>query len=143
VAPLASMTNILSDAKTQQVIALGQLGWTLLASRGGRYLGAAARGSRTRGRLTCGVTWRCGKRLSPLERSPYGRFWPVHVWPDLRCPPGFPKTHQWVGFPHQSAQRLQSGGSFEIVAIPYVQASWFVRHPGLSYRCGPNAAGQP
>jgi transposase len=29
VAPLASMTNILSDAKTQQVIALGQLGWTL------------------------------------------------------------------------------------------------------------------
>ena len=28
-APLASMTNILSDAKTQQVIALGRLGWTL------------------------------------------------------------------------------------------------------------------
>jgi hypothetical protein len=28
-APLASMTNILSDAKKQQVIALGQLGWTL------------------------------------------------------------------------------------------------------------------
>jgi hypothetical protein len=37
---------------------------------------------------TCGVTWRCGKKLSPLGRSPYGRFWPVHVWPDLRCPPG-------------------------------------------------------
>ncbi len=28
-APLASMTNILSDAKKHQVIALGQLGWTL------------------------------------------------------------------------------------------------------------------
>ncbi len=28
-APLAGMTNILSDAKKQQVIALGQLGWTL------------------------------------------------------------------------------------------------------------------
>ena len=25
--------------------------------------------------------------------------------------------------------------SFEIVAIPYVQASWFVRHPGLPCRC--------
>jgi len=29
VAPLASVANILSDAKKQQVIALGQLGWTL------------------------------------------------------------------------------------------------------------------
>jgi len=25
--------------------------------------------------------------------------------------------------------------NFEIVAIPYVQASWFVRHPGLPCRC--------
>ena len=27
--PLASMTNILSDDKRQQVLALGRLGWTL------------------------------------------------------------------------------------------------------------------
>jgi len=35
------------------------------------------------------------------------------------------------------------GGYFEIVTIPYVQASWFVRHPGLPYRCAEKAAGQP
>ena len=51
----------------------------------------------------------------------------------------FPKSRQWVGFPHRSARRLQSGRCFEIVTTPYVQASWFVRHPGLSYRCGPKA----
>jgi len=35
------------------------------------------------------------------------------------------------------------GGCFEIVAIPYVQASWFVRHPGLPYLCAdPPYAGQ-
>jgi hypothetical protein len=33
-------------------------------------------------------------------------------------------------------KRLHSGGCFEIVTIPDVQASWFVRHPGLSYRYG-------
>jgi hypothetical protein len=49
----------------------------------------------------------------------------------------FPKSRQWVGFPHRSAERLHSGRCFEIVAIPYVQASWFARHPGLPYRCGP------
>jgi hypothetical protein len=27
------------------------------------------------------------------------------------------------------------GRCFEIVAISYVQASWFARHPGLPYRC--------
>jgi hypothetical protein len=32
-------------------------------------------------------------------------------------------------------RRLHAGVSFEIVAIPYVQASWFVRHPGLPHRC--------
>ena len=48
----------------------------------------------------------------------------------------FPKTRPWVGFPQRSAERLHSGGCFEIVAMSSVQASWFVRHPGLSYRCG-------
>jgi hypothetical protein len=48
----------------------------------------------------------------------------------------FPTSLQWVGFPHRSAERLHSGGCFEIVTIPTVQASWCVRHPGLPYRYG-------
>ena len=53
----------------------------------------------------------------------------------------FPKSRPWVGFPQRSAERLHSGGSFEIVTIPSVQASWFARHPGLSYRCGQEPQG--
>jgi hypothetical protein len=67
----------------------------------------------------------------------------VHLPVSSPTSSAFPKSRQWVGFPHHSAERLHSGGSFEIVAIPYVQASWFVRHPGLSYRCSTSTAGQP
>jgi hypothetical protein len=48
----------------------------------------------------------------------------------------FPTSLQEVGFPHRSPERLHSGGCFEIVTIPDVQASWFVRHPGLPSRYG-------
>jgi hypothetical protein len=67
----------------------------------------------------------------------------VHLPVSSPTSSAFPKSRQWVGFPFHSAERLHSGGSFEIVAIPYVQASWFVRHPDLSYRCSTSAAGQP
>lgn len=86
--------------------------------------------------LGVGPSRRCSASLSQdaWAQIPAGRR--VHV--PVSSPPSsaFPKSRRWVGFPHRSAQRLQSGGYFEIVAIPYVQASWFVRHPGLSYRCG-------
>jgi hypothetical protein len=55
----------------------------------------------------------------------------------------FPKSRQWVSFPESSRKETSCGGCFEIVAIPYVQASWFARHPGLPYRCAEKAAGQP
>ena len=60
----------------------------------------------------------------------------VHLPVSSPTSSAFPKSRPWVGFPHRSAKRLHSGGSFEIVTIPYVQASWFARHPGLSYRYG-------
>jgi len=47
----------------------------------------------------------------------------------------FPKSRPWVGFPESPRKETSCGGCFEIVAIPYVQASWFVRHPGLPCRC--------
>mgnify|MGYP003573177986 CR=1 FL=1 len=40
-------------------------------------------------------------------------------------------------------KRLYSGWCFEIVTIPYVQASWFVRHPDLPCRYDPKIVGQP
>ena len=46
-------------------------------------------------------------------------------------------------FPESPRKETSCGGCFEIVAIPYVQASWFARHPGLPYRCAEKAAGQP
>jgi hypothetical protein len=47
----------------------------------------------------------------------------------------FPMSHLWVGFPELLRKETSCGGCFEIVAIPYVQASWFASHPGLPYRC--------
>jgi hypothetical protein len=47
----------------------------------------------------------------------------------------FPKSRPWVGFPNSARKETSCGGCFEIVAIPYVQASWFARHPGLPCRC--------
>ena len=47
----------------------------------------------------------------------------------------FPKRFKWVGFPESFRKETSCGMNFEIVAIPYVQASWFVRHPGLPCRC--------
>ena len=52
----------------------------------------------------------------------------------------FPNSRRWVGFPESSRKETSCGGCFEIVAIPYVQASWFVRHPGLPYRCAHKGA---
>src|SRR5947207_9724085 len=39
----------------------------------------------------------------------------------------FPKRFKWVGFPEYFRKETSCGMNFEIVAIPYVQASWFVR----------------
>jgi hypothetical protein len=55
----------------------------------------------------------------------------------------FPKSSLWVGFPESLRKETSCGWCFETVAIPYVQASWFARHPGLPYRCASKAAGQP
>ena len=41
-------------------------------------------------------------------------------------------------FPELPRKETSCGGCFEIVAIPYVQASWFARHPGLPCRCALN-----
>jgi hypothetical protein len=48
---------------------------------------------------------------------------------------GLPQEIQWVGFPESVRKETSCGMNFEIVAIPYVQASWLVRHPGLPCRC--------
>ena len=40
----------------------------------------------------------------------------------------FPKRFKWVGFPESFRKETSCRMNFEIVAIPYVQASWFVRH---------------
>ena len=56
----------------------------------------------------------------------------------------FPKRFRWVGFPESVRKETSRGMNFEIVAIPYVQASRLVRHPGLPCRCAPEGlAGQP
>ena len=65
---------------------------------------------------------------------PVGR--QVHMPVSSPTSSAFPQSLREVGFPHRSAERLHSGGCFETVAISSVQASWFVRHPGLSYRYG-------
>ena len=46
----------------------------------------------------------------------------------------FPKRFSGSASPKCSRKETLCGVSFEIVAIPYVQASWFARHPGLPYR---------
>ena len=57
---------------------------------------------------------------------------------------GLPQEIRWVGFPESPRKETSYGGCCEIVAIPYVQASWFVRHPGLPYRCAVSPhTGQP
>ena len=47
----------------------------------------------------------------------------------------FPKRFSGSASPKFPRKETLCGMTFEIVAIPYVQASWFVRHPGLPYRC--------
>ena len=58
----------------------------------------------------------------------------VHLPVSSLASSAFPKPHQWVGFPESLRKETSCGGCFEIVAIPYVQASWFARHPSLPYR---------
>jgi hypothetical protein len=47
----------------------------------------------------------------------------------------FPKRFSGSASPKFPRKETLCEMSFEIVAIPYVQASWFVRHPGLPCRC--------
>jgi hypothetical protein len=47
----------------------------------------------------------------------------------------FPKRFSGSASPKFPRKETLCGMSFEIVAISYVQASWFVRHPGLPCRC--------
>ena len=54
-----------------------------------------------------------------------------------------PRGSNWVGFPEPFRKETSCGTGFEIVAISYVQASCFVRHPGLPYRYAQKVAGQP
>jgi len=63
-------------------------------------------------------------------------FLPLHLRPS-------PSPAHGSAFPESPRKETSCGGCFEIVAIPYVQASWFARHPGLPYRCADKAAGQP
>jgi len=67
----------------------------------------------------------------------------VHVPVPSPTSSAFPKSCRWVGFPHESAKRLHRGQVFRDRRHSLLQASWFARHPGLSYRCDPKAAGQP
>jgi hypothetical protein len=79
------------------------------------------------------------RMLEPLIPSG-GR---VHMPVTSPTSSAFPKSRPWVGFPESPRKETSCGGCFEIVAIPYVQASWFVRHPGLPYLCAdPPYAGQ-
>src|SRR5580704_12718134 len=71
------------------------------------------------------------RMLEPLIPSG-GR---VHLPVTSPTSSAFPKSRQWVGFPESPRKETSCGGCFEIVAIPYVQASWFARHPGLPHRC--------
>ena len=73
--------------------------WLLEA---GVNLGAAARGPRTRGRPLAESRGDAVEHSHRLGARPYGRFWPVHVWPDLRCPPG----RDAYGVPRQSSTLL-------------------------------------
>jgi len=78
--------------------------------------------------------------LEPLIPSGGG----VHMPIPSPASSAFPKSRQWVGFPESPRTETSCGGCFEIVAIPYVQASWFARHPGLPYRCiASHRTGQP
>jgi hypothetical protein len=47
----------------------------------------------------------------------------------------FPKRLSGSASPNLPRKETFCGMIFEIVAISYVQASWFVRHPGLPCRC--------
>jgi hypothetical protein len=47
----------------------------------------------------------------------------------------FPKRLSGSAYPNWSTKETSCGFYFEIVAIPYVQTSWFARHPDLPYRC--------
>ena len=58
----------------------------------------------------------------------------VHLPVSSPTSSAFPKSRLWVGFPESPRKETSCGECFEIVAIPYVQASWFARHPGLPYR---------
>src|SRR5262249_20245720 len=58
----------------------------------------------------------------------------VHLPVSSPTSSAFPKSRLWVGLPESPRKETSCGGCFEIVAIPYVQASWFARHPGLPYR---------
>src|SRR6201997_355945 len=71
------------------------------------------------------------RMLAPLIPSG-GR---VHLPVTSPPPSAFPKSRPWVGFPESPRKETSCGGCFEIVAIPYVPASWFARHPGLPHRC--------
>ena len=67
----------------------------------------------------------------------------VHVPVTSPTSSAFPKSRPIGRLPEFVRKETSCGGCFEIVAIPYVQASWFARHPGLPYRCARKAAGQP
>ena len=54
-------------------------------------------------------------------------FLPLHRRPS-------PTPAAGSAFPESPRKETSCGGCFEIVAISYVQASWFARHPGLPYR---------
>jgi hypothetical protein len=57
---------------------------------------------------------------------------------------GLPQLPPMGRLPESPREETSCGGCCEIVAIPYVQASWFVRHPGLPYRCAVSpCTGQP
>jgi hypothetical protein len=66
----------------------------------------------------------------------------VHLPVSSPASSAFPKSRQWVGLPGSPRKETSCGRCFEIVAIPYVQASWFAHHPGLPYRCASKATGQ-
>jgi len=57
----------------------------------------------------------------------------VHLPVSSPASSAFPQSHLWVGLPESPRKETSCGGCFEIVAIPYVPASWFARHPGLPY----------
>ena len=59
----------------------------------------------------------------------------VHLPVPFPTSAAFPKRFSGSASPKFPRKETLCGMTFEIVAIPYVQASWFVRHPGLPYRC--------